>query len=199
MLYKNVIKRILDILISLLLLIPILLVCFLFGILIKLEDGGEIFYKQKRLGKDMKVYKMYKLRSMKMNAPDIRNEDGSTYNSDNDPRLLKIGNFIRKTSIDELPQIFNVLSGDMSLIGPRPDLESQGELYDALHKDKTKFEIKPGITGYAQCNGRNELDWDSKLELDHYYVESCSFLLDLQIFMKTIMNVLCRKGINKNA
>lgn len=195
--YKNYVKRIFDIIISLILLIPILVICLIFGIFIKAEDKGTIFYSQNRLGKNMKPYKMYKLRSMKMNAPDLRNKDGSTFNSDKDPRLLKIGSFIRKTSIDELPQIFNVLLGNMSLIGPRPDLESQANLYEELDKDKTKFQVKPGITGYAQCNGRNELDWDEKLKLDHHYVEHCSFGLDVKIFFKTIMNVICRKGINK--
>lgn len=198
MIYKNCIKRVLDILISLILIVPILIICCIVGMLIKIEDSGTIFYKQKRLGIHMKPYSMYKLRSMKMNAPDLRNADGSTFNSDEDPRLLKVGKFIRKTSIDELPQIFNVLMGTMSLIGPRPDLESQGVLYEQLNKDKTKFDVKPGITGYAQCNGRNEIDWDEKLKLDHYYVDHCSFMLDVKIIFKTLISVICRKGINKN-
>ena len=144
----------------------------------------------------MSTFKMYKLRSMKMNAPDLRNEDGTTFNADDDPRLLKIGNFIRKTSIDELPQIINVLRGDMSFIGPRPDLSSQIIYYEDGVKDRAKFLVKPGITGYAQCNGRNEITWDEKLKLDHYYVDHCSLLLDIKIVFKTIKNVLLRKGIN---
>lgn len=196
--YRKYIKRILDLGLALLLLVPVCLISFVIGCFIKLEDSGPVFYKGARLGKNRKPYKMYKLRSMKINAPDIRNSDGSTYNSIDDPRLLKIGNFIRKSSLDELPQIFNVLKGEMSLIGPRPDLEEQGYLYDELGKDQTKFSIKPGVTGYAQCKGRNEISWDEKLKLDHYYVDNCCFILDVKIFFLTIFNVIKRKGINKD-
>ena len=187
-----------DLGLALLLVVPVCLISFVIGCFIKLEDSGPVFYKGARLGKNRKPYKMYKLRSMKINAPDIRNSDGSTYNSIDDPRLLKIGNFIRKSSLDELPQIFNVLKGEMSLIGPRPDLEEQGYLYDELGKDQTKFSIKPGVTGYAQCKGRNEISWDEKLKLDHYYVDNCCFILDVKIFFLTIFNVIKRKGINKD-
>ena len=196
--YRKYIKRILDLGLALFLVVPVCLISFVIGCFIKLEDSGPVFYKGARLGKNRKPYKMYKLRSMKINAPDIRNSDGSTYNSIDDPRLLKIGNFIRKSSLDELPQIFNVLKGEMSLIGPRPDLEEQGYLYDELGKDQTKFSIKPGVTGYAQCKGRNEISWDEKLKLDHYYVDNCCFILDVKIFFLTIFNVIKRKGINKD-
>lgn len=196
--YQKYIKRFLDICISLVLMLPIILICFIFGIFIKSEDRGSVFYCSERLGIHRKSYNMFKLRSMKMNAPDIRNNDGSTFNSDNDPRLLRIGKFIRKTSIDELPQVFNVFIGDMSLIGPRPDLKSQGELYDRMNKDQTKFKVKPGITGYAQCNGRNELSWDEKIALDHYYVDHCNFIMDLKIIIKTIYQVMTRKGVNRD-
>src|SRR5690625_5179333 len=129
-------KRILDIIFSLLLM-PFLLPILLFvGILIYKEDKGSIFYNAKRLGENGKIFRMYKFRSMKVNAPDIRNEDGSTFNSENDPRLTKIGSFIRKTSIDELPQIMNVFMGDMSFVGPRPDLPEQYELYSENDKKK---------------------------------------------------------------
>lgn len=198
MIYQKYIKRLLDICISLILIPFIILICAIFGIFIKLEDKGSIFYCSERLGIHRKSYNMYKLRSMKMNAPDIRNEDGSTFNSDDDPRLLRIGKFIRKTSIDELPQIFNVFIGDMSLIGPRPDLKSQGELYDSMKKDQTKFKVKPGITGYAQCNGRNELSWDEKIALDHFYVDHCNLFMDIKIIIKTVYQVLMRKGVNRN-
>lgn len=198
MLYNIYIKRMLDIVISMILVLPTLLICIIVGVLIKLEDRGTVFYQQHRLGKNMKPYKMIKLRSMKMNAPDLRNKDGSTYSSNHDSRVLKIGNFIRKSSIDELPQIFNVLMGHMSLIGPRPDLCSQAQLYDEFHMSKIKFKVKPGITGYAQCNGRNELTWGEKLELDHYYVEHCSFHLDVIIFIKTVVDVFKKRGVNKD-
>ena len=196
--YKNCIKRIIDIILSLIIFIPLTLIVLIFGIFIKVEDKGPIFYCGNRLGMNKKVFRMYKLRSMKLNAPDLRNDDGTTFNSDNDPRLLKIGSFIRKTSIDELPQIINVLKGDMSFIGPRPDLDSQIVYYENSDKDQAKFLVKPGITGYAQCNGRNELDWNEKLKLDHYYVDNVSFSLDVQIFFKTVKNVLLRKGVNQS-
>lgn len=196
--YKNCVKRIIDIILSLIMFIPLMLIILVFGLFIKIEDNGPIFYCGKRLGKNKKVFRMYKLRSMKVDAPDLRNDDGTTFNSDNDPRLLKIGSFIRKTSIDELPQIINVLKGDMSFIGPRPDLDSQIIYYENSEKDQAKFLVKPGITGYAQCNGRNELDWNEKLKFDHYYVDNVCFLLDVQIFFKTIKNVLLRKGVNQS-
>lgn len=198
MVYRNSLKRVLDICISLVLIVPVTLICIIFGIIIFCEDKGSIFYCAERLGKNRKSFRMYKLRSMKLNAPDIRNEDGSTFNSDNDPRLLKIGKFIRKTSIDELPQILNVLKGEMSLIGPRPDLASQGKIYDLQKKDQTRFLVLPGITGYAQCHGRNELDWDERIALDHYYVDNCSFSLDFSIFLKTITEVLRKRGVNRD-
>lgn len=115
--YRKYVKRLLDVILSLILMIPLLLIVSIFGIIIKIEDKGSVFYCGERLGKNMSTFKMYKLRSMKMNAPDLRNEDGTTFNADDDPRLLKIGNFIRKTSIDELPQIINVLRGDSGIIG----------------------------------------------------------------------------------
>ena len=118
--YERYIKRLLDIIIGLLTL-PILIICILiFGLLIKLEDGGPILYKSRRIGKGGRIFTMYKFRSMKVNAPMLLNADGSTYNSKNDPRVTRVGKFIRETSIDELPQIINVLKGDMSVIGPRP-------------------------------------------------------------------------------
>lgn len=197
MIYKMLIKRILDILVSIVLSIPVIVIIIIFGFFIKLEDHGPVFYCAERLGKNRKAFKMYKIRTMKVNAPDLRNEDGSTFNAENDERLLKIGGFLRKASIDELPQIFNVLRGEMSLIGPRPDLVSQNELYDIYEKDMTKFNVKPGISGYAQCNGRNDLNWDQKLALDHYYVEHCSFLLDIKIVFQTIKIILLKEGVNK--
>ncbi|MED5076039.1 sugar transferase [Geobacillus stearothermophilus] len=153
MLYKKYIKRLLDILLSVILLPFVIIVISLFGLLIKLEDRGPIFYCGERLGKDGRVFKMYKLRSMKVNAPDLRNPDGSTYNSDKDPRLTRIGRILRKTSLDELPQIFNVLKGDMSFIGPRPDLPEHINYYEG--EEVRKLEVLPGITGYNQAYFRS--------------------------------------------
>lgn len=191
--YKKYIKRLLDIIFSLILLPPVLLVILICGLLIKLEDRGPIFYCGKRLGKDGKVFKMYKLRSMKVNAPDLRNEDGSTYNSDDDPRLTRVGKIIRKTSLDELPQLFNVLKGDMSFIGPRPDLPEHINYYEG--NEIRKLDVLPGISGYNQAYYRNSVEWKNRLKNDVYYVEYVSFWLDIKILFKTVESIILRRGI----
>lgn len=129
MMYRYGIKRVFDIIGSLLLLPFLLIIMIPVAIIIKLEDKGPVFYNAPRLGKGMREFPMYKFRSMKVNAPDIRNEDGSTFNSDDDPRVTKIGNVLRKTSIDELPQLLNVLKGDMSFVGPRPSPLGNKDIY----------------------------------------------------------------------
>jgi lipopolysaccharide/colanic/teichoic acid biosynthesis glycosyltransferase len=191
--YKKYIKRLLDIIFSLIILPPVLLVILICGLFIKLEDRGPIFYCGKRLGKDGKIFKMYKLRSMKVNAPDLRNEDGSTYNSDDDPRLTKVGRIIRKTSLDELPQLFNVLKGDMSFIGPRPDLPEHINYYEG--NEVRKLDVLPGISGYNQAYYRNSAEWKKRLQNDVYYVDNISFWLDFKILFKTVEGVILRKGI----
>jgi undecaprenyl phosphate N,N'-diacetylbacillosamine 1-phosphate transferase len=174
---------------------PILLpIIAIFGLLIKLEDGGPIFYLGMRLGKDKKVFKMYKFRSMKVNAPDLRNDDGSTFNSDIDPRLTKVGKFIRKTSIDELPQLINVLIGDMSFIGPRPDLPEAIYSYNDI--ERNKLDVRPGITGYNQAYYRNSVSAKEKFANDVFYVKNINLLLDIRILFATFINVLYRKNIN---
>jgi len=170
--------------------LPIIVVC---GMFIKFEDGGPVFYKGYRLGKDKKVFKMFKLRSMKVNAPDIRNEDGSTFNSDSDPRLTRIGRFLRKTSLDELPQIFNVIIGDMSFTGPRPDLPEHISYYK--DDDIRKLEVLPGISGYNQAYYRNSTEWKNRLKNDVYYVDNISLRLDIRILFKTVGGILLKKGI----
>lgn len=182
-----------DIVFSFILMVFILPIILIFGILIKIEDRGPIFYLGERLGKDKKVFKMYKLRSMKVDAPDIRNKDGSTYNSADDLRLTKVGELIRKTSIDELPQIINILKGDMSFIGPRPDLPEHLYCYD---KDEVrKLEVLPGVSGYNQAYHRNAVIWKERLKNDVYYVEHISFMLDFKILFKTIFVIVLRRGV----
>ena len=193
--YKKFIKRFFDIIVSLFALPFFLILLLIVAPVIYLNDRGSIFYNAPRLGKDGKVFKMYKFRSMKMNAPDIRNEDGSTFNSENDLRLIKIGKFLRKTSIDEIPQIINILKGDMSLIGPRPDLSSQIDFYDV--ESELKFTVRPGLTGYAQVKGRNTISWKEKNQLDRYYVENLSLILDIKIFFLTIVKIFRAEGVNK--
>lgn len=167
------------------------LVYFVFGLIIKLEDRGPIFYKADRIGKDSKSFKMYKFRSMKMNAPTLLNEDGSTYNSKDDPRVTKIGKFMRETSIDEIPQILNVLKGDMSIVGPRASLTSALDTYKADEVDKMK--VKPGITGYTQAYYRNGLSNREKRLKDSWYANNIDFNLDVKIFFKTFATVLKKK------
>ena len=128
--YSKIFKRMFDLILSIIALPILLIILAIIGPIIYFQDKGPIFYNAPRLGKDGKIFKMYKLRSMKVNAPDIRNEDGSTFNSEDDPRLTKIGKLIRKTSLDEIPQILNIIKGDMSIIGPRPDLPEHMEYYE---------------------------------------------------------------------
>lgn len=192
-LYKNYIKRLLDIILSLILLPFIIIVYIIVAPIIFLDDKGPIFYNANRLGKNGKIFKMYKFRTMKVNAPDIRNEDGSTFNSDDDPRLTTVGKFLRKTSIDELPQILNVLKGDMSFVGPRPDLPEHLELY--TKKEQNKLLVLPGITGYNQAYYRNSVSWKKRLKNDIYYVENICLLMDIKIILKTISSVLRRDGV----
>lgn len=190
--YKKFIKRLLDILISLIILPVVLVITIPVATLIKIEDGGSVFYCGERYGKNMKKFKMFKFRTMKMNAPDIRNADGSTYNSADDNRLTKIGSFLRKTSIDELPQLFNVLLGDMSFIGPRPSPMGNESTYDAFVMKK--FQVRPGLTGYNQALKRNSATLEERYKNDVYYTENVSFLLDVKIVGMTVITVL--KGSN---
>ena len=160
----------------------------IFGPIIKATDRGPIFYNAKRIGKNGKLFKMFKFRSMKVNAPDIRLADGSTYNGEDDPRVTRVGKFMRSTSVDELPQILNILNGTMSLIGPRPD---PPDWLDRYPEDiKVFLTVRPGITGYCQAYWRNGADGEEKMKADAYYATHVSFLFDLKIFLRTILMVL---------
>lgn len=195
MIYSRYIKRILDIFLALLLLMPVLIVIALISPFVYLEDHGPIFYNAYRIGQFGRFFKLYKIRSMKVNAPDIRLKDGSTYNGEDDPRVTKIGKFIRETSIDELPQIFNVLKGDMSFIGPRPDPTDWLEKYP--EDVKIFLDVKPGITGYSQAYFRNSADGYEKMKNDVYYAKNISFILDLKILFKTVGVVLRSENMYK--
>ncbi|WP_096550377.1 sugar transferase [Ureibacillus thermosphaericus] len=194
--YRYGIKRFLDLFCSLLGLPIFLIVMIPVAIAIKIDDGGPIFYNASRIGKNMKEFKMYKFRSMKVNAPDIRNADGSTFNSENDPRVTRVGKFLRKTSIDEIPQLLNVLKGDMSLVGPRPSPLGNKDLYPKEYF--RKFEVKPGITGYNQALLRNQSTMEQRIKNDLYYVENVSLILDLKIILLTILSVIKSKNIYRN-
>lgn len=198
--YNRYFKRLLDILLSLCVL-PFFCIIFLcVAPAIWLNDRGPIFYNAPRLGKDGRVYKMFKFRSMKVNAPDIRNEDGSTFNSDSDSRVTSIGKFLRKTSIDETPQFLNVLIGDMSLVGPRPYVVSKDYSYNDLSEEKKhRLMVRPGITGFNQAYYRNSVTADEKIKNDNYYVDHVSFALDVKILIHTVFSVLKRENINQSS
>ena len=194
--YRIFLKRFLDIIFSIVIMPFFLIVLLIIGPIIFLEDKGKIFYNAARLGKNGKVFKMYKFRSMKEKSKDIRNEDGSTYNGEDDPRVTKIGKILRKTSIDELPQIINVLKGDMSFIGPRPDLPEHMKMYK--RKQKRKLEVRPGITGYNQAYYRNSVDWKTRIKNDIFYIDNISFWLDIKVLFKTLSTVFKHEGVYIN-
>ena len=191
----RIIKRLFDVIVSAVLMIPVGIVILISGIFIKAEDKGPIFYKADRTGRFGRIFKMYKLRSMKVNAPDIRLADGSTYNGENDPRVTKFGRFARKTSIDELPQVINILKGDMTFIGPRPDTPVGSAAY--TDEEKVILTVRPGITGYNQAVNRNSVLTKEKLKNDIFYVNHLSLWFDLKIVFMTIASVLGHKNINR--
>lgn len=195
--YQKYIKRFLDFMIAFIALPFVLLVILVVSPFILLEDGFPVFYNANRIGQYGHLFKMYKFRSMKKDAPDIRLADGSTYNGENDPRVTKIGKILRKTSIDEIPQLLNMLKGDMSLIGPRPDPPDWLEKYP--EDVKVFLNVKPGITGYSQAYYRNSADGEEKMKNDAFYAKHCSFGLDVKIFFKTIAVVLKQENTYKNS
>lgn len=194
--YRKFIKRFLDIVISLCALPFVVVEIIVLGPLIYITDKGPIFYNAKRLGQNGRTYKMFKLRSMKVNAPDLRNKDGSTFNGDDDPRVTTIGRIMRKTSLDEFPQFLNVLLGDMSLIGPRPTVPVPGFDVNKLNSvEKKHYDVKPGITGYSQAYYRNSINQEQKMLNDALYADKVSFFFDVKILVQTIKSVLRRENI----
>lgn len=195
--YVHFFKRLIDIIIGLCALPFVAVVILVFAPIIFFTDKGPVFYNATRAGKDYKPFKMFKLRSMYVNSPDLKNPDGSTFNSDNDPRVTPIGRFLRKTSLDEFPQFLNVLIGDISFIGPRPKLYCPEKYPNGLPEFmKKSFMVQPGVTGYAQAYYRNSITNEEKFKWDGYYAENVSFMMDVKIIFKTISSVLLRKNIN---
>jgi lipopolysaccharide/colanic/teichoic acid biosynthesis glycosyltransferase len=187
--YKDYFKPFFDYLVSLLgilILSPIFIVVL---IALLISNKGNVFFLQKRPGKNEKIFKIIKFRTMN----DKKNLNGDLL--PDSERLTLLGKVIRKTSLDEIPQLINVLKGDMSLIGPRPLLPEYLSLYNEIQKKR--HEVKPGITGWAQINGRNAVEWNKKFEFDVWYVENLSFLLDLQIMFLTLKKVIHLEGINR--
>jgi len=195
-LYPRVVKRLLDIVCGVVGLVFFGISFIIVAILIQLDDKGPVFYNAPRIGQHGRPFTMYKYRTMYVDAPDIKEADGSTYNAPDDPRLTKVGAFLRRTSMDELPQILNVLKGEMSIIGPRPDLAEEVALYDG--EEPLKLALKPGISGYAQVYGRNAIPWHERLALDVTYVKTQTFVLDVKVFFKTFSVVFTQEGVYGN-
>lgn len=183
-----IIKRILDIIISLAALIVLLPILIIISILIYFKLGNPIFFVQERVGKNNKIFKMIKFRSMK----DLKDKNGNMLKDSE--RLTSFGKKLRSLSIDELPELINILKGDMSLIGPRPLLVEYLEVYN--DEQIKRHNMKPGLTGWAQINGRNSINWNDKFKLDVWYVKNWSLRLDVKIFFMTIKTVIKKEGIN---
>jgi undecaprenyl phosphate N,N'-diacetylbacillosamine 1-phosphate transferase len=188
-----VMKRAVDVLVAVLFLILLAPLILIIVIAIKLTSPGPLLFRQARLGKDGVPFTLYKFRTMRDNVPMVRSADGSAFVGAGDPRLTRMGKFLRDYTLDEIPQLINVLRGEMSVIGPRPDLVEQFELYDDLMK--RKLEIKPGLACLSLLRGRNSLTWYKRAELDVYYVDHRSLRLDTEIFFKGCLSVLQRRGV----
>lgn len=188
--YKHFLKRLFDFIISATALIVLFPFFLIFTPIVAIAMRGNPFFVQKRPGKKGKIFKMIKYRTM----TNKRDEEGNLL-SDKD-RLTKFGRIMRSLSIDELPELINIFLGQMSIVGPRPLLVSYLPLYNEFQA--RRHEVRPGLTGYAQVNGRNAISWQEKFELDVYYVDHCSFILDIKIFFKTILKVLKKDGISQS-
>lgn len=186
--YRRYFKRPMDIILSLIALIVLSPLMMIIAVLVRIKLGSPVIFKQRRPGLNEKIFTLYKFRTM----TDERNENGELL--PDSERLTKFGKFLRSTSLDELPELFNILKGDMSIIGPRPLLEQYLTLYNDYQK--RRHEVRPGLSGLAQINGRNTISWEERFDLDVEYVDNVSFLLDIKIILLTIKKVIIREGIN---
>lgn len=186
--YRLFFKRFLDFILSLLAIIILSPVYLIVALLVRIKLGSPVIFTQERPGKNEKIFKIYKFRTMS----DDRDYDGNLL--PDEVRLTKFGKLLRSTSLDELPELFNILKGDMSIVGPRPLLVRYLPLYN--EQQKHRHDVRPGFTGWAQCNGRNAISWEEKFDLDIYYADHISFLLDIKIILKTVKTVLFREGIS---
>lgn len=187
--YRKYIKRLLDFVLSLLALIILSPVLLITALLVKIKLGSPIIFKQQRPGLNEKIFTLYKFRTM----TDKKDEEGNLL--PDSERLTKFGKLLRSTSIDELPELINILKGDMSIVGPRPLLVEYLELYN--EKQKHRHDVRPGLTGLAQINGRNSISWEEKFKEDIQYVENISFIGDIKIVLKTVIKVFKREGISQ--
>ena len=189
----GVLKRFFDIILSLVAIIVFSWLLIIIAIAIVVEDKGNILFKQKRIGKNKTEFYIYKFRTMKVSTP----KDVPTHLLDNpESYITKIGGFLRKTSLDELPQLFNILKGDMSIVGPRPALWNQFDLIDLRDKNGSNS-VRPGLTGWAQVNGRDELPIDVKAGFDGEYIKKMSIVFDIKIILMTVVSVFTSKGVRE--
>jgi lipopolysaccharide/colanic/teichoic acid biosynthesis glycosyltransferase len=186
--YKSVLKRVIDVVLSFIAIVFLAVPMLLIALLIKLDSKGPVLFKQERLGLGGKVYKIYKFRSMCVGAEQM---GSGVYSGDGDPRVTRMGKIMRATSIDELPQLVNILKGEMSFVGPRPPLTYHPwNIEDYTEEQLRMFEVRPGITGWAQVNGRKTVEWNNRIRLNVWYVDNCSLLLDIKILFLTFYKVL---------
>lgn len=194
------IKRVIDVILASVALILLSPLFAIIAIAIKIDSKGPIFFAHKRIGKNGKIIKLYKFRSMVINAeeliksftPEQMREYKENYKLTNDPRITKVGKFLRKTSLDELPQLINIINGDLSIIGPRPVVADELEKY-GVNKDKF-LSVTPGLTGYWAANGRSNTTYEQRMEMELYYIDNLSLKMDIKVFFKTILSVLKKEG-----
>ena len=186
--YAKYIKRLLDIVLSLIAIIVLSPVYLIVAIVVRIQMGSPVLFSQDRIGKDEKVFKLYKFRSM----ANEKDENGKLLPEEK--RLTKFGLTLRSTSLDELPELVNILKGDMSIVGPRPLLVKYLPLYS--EEQKHRHDVRPGLTGWAQANGRNAISWEEKFALDIWYVQNISFWVDVKVIFLTVKEVFCREGIS---
>ena len=186
--YKSVFKRLLDIILSLVGIVVLSPIFLIISVLIKLDSKGPVIFKQERVGLNAQLFNIYKFRSMCVGAEQTGT---GQYSFSGDPRVTRVGKILRATSLDEIPQLVNILKGDMSFIGPRPPLTYHPWNLDEYTDEQLRmFEVRPGITGWAQVNGRKEVEWHERIRLNVWYVDNCSLLLDIKIIFKTLIKVV---------
>ena len=194
------IKRVIDVILASVALILLSPLFAIIAIAIKIDSKGPVFFAHKRIGKNGKIIKLYKFRSMVINAeeliksftPEQMREYKENYKLTNDPRITKVGKFLRKTSLDELPQLINIINGDLSIIGPRPVVADELEKY-GVNKDKF-LSVTPGLTGYWAANGRSNTTYEQRMKMELYYIDNLSLKMDIKVFFKTILSVLKKEG-----
>ena len=194
------IKRVIDVILASVALILLSPLFAIIAIAIKIDSKGPVFFAHKRIGKNGKIIKLHKFRSMVINAeeliksftPEQMREYKENYKLTNDPRITKVGKFLRKTSLDELPQLINIINGDLSIIGPRPVVADELEKY-GVNKDKF-LSVTPGLTGYWAANGRSNTTYEQRMEMELYYIDNLSLKMDIKVFFKTILSVLKKEG-----